>query len=239
MAPNRSLLSAARVFITRSARTSAVVIAPLAAVAVAHTAQAQVTFGVSVSSSGGFGPNGGNFFQSGFAVSALPTTNGITGVIQAQSGDLFTSGGTFSGLNGMLFFGSGSITGTLNASTVIPVAYNFNLSPDGSISGVSWQVFVDLNSDDQLVASGTGTGHISGTGTYTVNSTFTGSFYEPSLVVNYSSNASFSDLGVDMTGPGQGIAINSVPEPSTYALIFGAGALGLVYFRRQRRNATA
>jgi len=237
MAPNRSLLSAARAFINRSARTSAVVIAPLAAVAVAHTAQAQVTFGVPSNSSGGFGPEG--FSQSGFSASALPSFNGITGVIQAQSGSFLTSGGTVSGGVGILFFGSQLVTGTLNTSTVIPVAFDFNLSPDGSISNIHWVVSLNIGGSNQIIATGSAIGEISGSGVYTVGSDVTNPFYEPQFQVTYDSSASASSFGVDMTGPGQGVAINPVPEPSTYALIFGAGALGFVYFRRQRRNATA
>jgi hypothetical protein len=230
--PGRTLLSAAHAFIRGSAGAATLVIAPLAVVSLPTTAKAQIVFSVPTSSSGGTVPSG-DFTQTSFTASALPTYNGITGVIEAQSANLlFSSGGSGTA---RFYFGNGSVTGTLLTGTTIPVGYDFTISDTtGTFSALLWNVTMDIDGHSQTIASGSGFGTFSGTGDYVLPSDLSNTFYELELNVPITGASFDAQVNVDMTGLGNGIAIN-VPEPSTDAGILGLCAFGFVLLRRFRR----
>ncbi len=234
----RTLLSAARVFMRSSA---VVVIAPLAAVTLASNAKAQTVFFAS-GNSGFTNYSDGHFSSSGFSVSALPTFNNITGVKEAFSGSFIALSG-FTGQSATLAFGEYGLTGSnLNSGVNIPIAYNFTLIPNGA-TAVSWSLSMDIGSSNQTVASGTGTGLLTGTGLFTVGSTVnTPSFYSSQLNLVFTTAATNQGVSVVMDPSTAAFSINpltAVPEPVTTSLLFGFGALGFVLLRRSRRAATA
>jgi len=233
----RSLLTAARVFM----RTSAVVaIAPLAAVTLASTAKAQTVFFAS-GNSGFTNYSDGRFSSSGFSISALPTFNNITGVKEAFSGSFIALSG-FTGQSATLAFGDYGVSGiAVNSGVNIPIAYDFSLIPNGATT-VTWSLSLDIGGSNQTVASGTGTGLFTGTGSFAVGSTITPpSFYSSQLNLVFTTAATSQGVSVVMDSSTAAFSINpaTVPEPVTTSFLFGLGALGLVLFRRSRRAATA
>jgi len=219
-----------------STRVAALAIVPLAAVTLVNTARAQVVFSVPGGSSGGtntFGPppTPTNFFSS-----ALGSLNNITGEKQGVS----FAFSTYSGGAGTAraFLGGGSVTGTLPANTVIPVAYSFTLGATGGLTVSSWTLTLSINGATQTIAAGgAGTGVFAGSGNYTVGgSPVVGSFFDPQLAINFTT-PSGEALTLTMDSNTDGFAINAtaIPEPTTYAAVFGVGALGIALIRRWRR----
>jgi len=245
-----SLLSAAKNFIRKSAGSAVVVIVPLAAVTAASTAKAQTLFAsptVSTNSAGTVYVTGLNFSGGGvFYFSGGAGANNINLRRVGTTGYFYTESGAGTSANVTLSLFSTISGDPINPTTIIPVAYDFTLTKQsGSIGNVSWMAHAEIPGDDAyLIGSGTLTtasATFTGTGNYTVLDTilgYTASDFKVYLTLTYST-AYQQELAVIMNSSSQGFTINAaaIPEPSTYAMIFGLGALGFVIIRRSRRAA--
>lgn len=247
-----SLLSAAKNFIRKSAGTAVLAIAPLAAVSVAPEAQAQTvtTFGspglnISATSgatfvSGGLFPEGNRFvFGSGAPNNVTTTRFGV-------DGNLITASGTGSITTTLQIF-TGVTDVAIPASTYLPLAYDFTLSKQaGTIGTVNWSLQVNFTGDGSPVTIGSGSltsgsATFTGTGSYTTTGIVAADNtkdFNVFLYLTYTM-APGDNLFVGMNSASQGITLNAVPEPSTYAVLLGLGALGFVIVRRSRRSRAA
>ncbi len=242
-----TLLSAARSFIRKSAGTAVLAIAPLAAVSVAPEAKGQTIFQSITFSPGSSGsanttlafPSGSRFLIQG------ATNNNITAARMGVDGTIttdHTSGGTSVDI-GLLFFTT--VTNqAIPGSTVIPVSYDFTLSKQvGIVGNVGWDLSVFPSTEGFVTfASGTLT---TGSATFTGSGNFTTAGPVPAdlsadfnvLLRVFYTTAEDDVLFVGMNSAGQGVTINAIPEPSTYAALFGLGALGFAVLRRRFRPA--
>lgn len=241
-----TLLSAARDFIRKSAGTAVLVIAPLAALTAANEAKSQVIFDVPPNFSGG-----GSIFSSGsgtstagagtFFSSQLPQYGDIIGV-KMGLGDAqfnFSSSGSATGNAGVAFPLS-SFSGFISDGTIIPVAYNFTFTQTGLITLSSWHLYLVVAGNPELVANGTGAGTFTGASTdYVLSGDATDGTAYLELDFSYANAINGGVVHVLMNSSTQGISINAIPEPSTYAGLFGLGALGFVIVRRSRRAVAA
>lgn len=240
-----TLLDAARAFIHGSARTAAIAILPLAAVAVVKTAKAQAAFNVPSALSSGYGSNA-TTAPSNYFSSQLASLNNIQGVKEGVTA-VFTSNESTTGTNTLLF-GYASGTGAVPADTTIPIAYNFTLASTGSLAITSWVWTFSIsgsggsNSTSTIATGGSGGGTFSGTFDYITGATATVSpSYSDTLQVNYGSSSNGDTLTVTMNPSYQGLAVNAsaIPEPATNAALLGLAALGFAFFVRRRRRAAA
>jgi hypothetical protein len=242
-----TLLSAARNFIRKSAGTAVLAIAPLAAVSIAPEAEAQTIFGTpginvgygtgSASITDSF-PELNRFLSAGSAPNNLTTTRlGVDGTLTTTgSGSAIVTLTIFSAISAL----------DIPPSTIIPLAYNFTLNKQAGIAGnVSWSLASHINGDNYVnIANGTlttGSATFTGAGNYTTAGNVVGDNsldLEFILTLNYTTAAA-DVLAFQMNSASQGFTINAaaIPEPSTYAMIFGLGALGYVIIRRSRRTA--
>ena len=242
-----TLLSAARNFIRKSAGTAVLAIAPLAAVALAPEAKASAftTFGTpGMTFNYGTGsaliyetfPSGSKFHFPGSPANNLTTTR--LGV----DGTFFTSGSGNATITLTVFSSIGALD--IPGSTAIPLAYDFGLNKQaGSIGNVSWNLNAHITGESYVsLASGTlttGSATFTGSGNYTPSSLIPGDNsrdIEFILTLNYNTVAG-DILAVQMNSASQGFTINAIPEPSTYAALFGLGALGFAMLRRRFRPA--
>lgn len=245
-----TLLSAAKNFIRKSAGTAVLAIAPLAAVSVAPEAEAQTIFGtpgLNQSFTGGAiitgsFPEPNRFsFQGG-------TTNSITAMRFGVDGTFTTahvSGGNDT-VNTLHLF-TAVTNFDIPASTIIPFAYNFTLNQQsGSFNTpISWTLKAEFTGDTlSTIATGatsSGSQTFTGSGNYTTSLNISSDLskdFNVFLELTYESNQ-FAVLAVNMNSASQGFTVNAIPEPSTYAAIFGLGALGYVIVRRSRRARAA
>lgn len=234
----------------KSAGTAVLAIAPLAAVSVAPEADAQTIFGtpglnVSATSgatfvSGGIFPEGNRFLFGGGAPNNVTTTR--FGV----DGNLITVDGGGSITTTLQIF-TGVTTVAIPASTYLPLSYDFTLSKQaGSIGTVNWTLQVSFTGDGSPVTIGSGSlnsgsATFTGTGSYTTSGIVAADNtkdFNVFLLLSYSMSPG-DNLFVGMNSASQGITINAVPEPSTYAVLLGVGALGFVIVRRSRRGRAA
>lgn len=243
-----NLLAAAKSFMRRSAGSAALAIAPLAAISLANPAHAQAVFNTP-SSFGTANVSGSSFVSvtgpGGFFSSALPASNGITGVLFGANVSYTltsNSGGTL--VDQALKIGGSVSSGTFSGET-IPVAFSFTLSTPsgGSVSSLAWsvQIYKDNSLTGLSIASGTGVGSFTGSGTFNAG-TGTWNTYTIVLQASYVSGVNTTLALTTDQNNAQGFAINAtaIPEPSTYAAWFGFGA-GLVAAGRRllrRRSAT-
>lgn len=244
-----TLLSAAKNFIRKSAGTAVLAIAPLAAVSVAPEAEAQTLFGTpglnittggsGASTSASF-PSGSRFYFQGSATNNLTTTRlGVDGTFTT------TSSGS---ADPYLHLFSAVLNADIPISTVIPISYDFTLSKQVGIAGnVNWFLNAEIDSSSYvLLASGTLTGGsttFTGSADYTTTANVLSSgSNDVNLYLSFSYTTANGDvLFVGMDSASQGFTINAtpIPEPSTYAMLFGLGALGFVIIRRSRRSRAA
>ncbi len=245
-----TLLSAAKNFMRKSAGTAVLAIAPLAAISVAPEAEAQTIFGtpgLNQSFTGGAiitgsFPEPNRFsFQGG-------TTNSITAMRFGVDGTFTTahvSGGNDT-VNTLHLF-TAVTNFDIPASTIIPFAYNFTLNQQsGSFNTpISWTLKAEFTGDTlSSIATGatsSGSQTFTGSGNYTTSLNISSDLskdFNVFLELTYESNQ-FAVLAVNMNSASQGFTVNAIPEPSTYAAIFGLGALGYVIVRRSRRARAA
>jgi len=246
-----TLLSAAKNFMRKSAGTAVLAIAPLAAVTAASTAQAQTFFSaptVLTDSNGDITVSDTNFSGGVFSFSNGTGPNNLAVFRIGTEGFFYTESGMGTAANVTLSLFSNISGDAINPATVIPVAYDFTLTKQvGSIGNVNWMLHAEIPGDDAyVIGSGTLTtssATFTGTGNYTVLGTIPGDGsmdFKVYLSLTYTT-AFAQELAVAMNSGSQGFTINAaaIPEPSTYAMIIGIGALGVVLVRRSRRSRAA
>lgn len=215
----------------RLVRLAALILAALVSVA----AFGQVTLSNSGESWGGFG----NQVSPDYFTAQSFSTDAYAASYQLASVTLSMSNvqGSPSGFALRLYSDNSGAPGTLLET----LSGNNNPTTAGSFSYTSGGTTLNSSSTYWLVASAT-TGNASSDyydwrGTYSTNETTTGG---PTWLIGnnyyYSSNSG-SSWNIQ-TGVMQ-FSLSTVPEPSTYAAIFGVCALGFVSYRRYRLKKTA
>ncbi len=185
-----------------------------------------------------------------------PVVNNLTG-LTFGNGFTMSATGPDSGAYNNSFKIAGNISGdAIAAGTLLGISYDFALAKNhlSAFTGtgvVTWTLsFSDsVNTSSQQIATGSFGGLSATFGGTGSNYSFTsgvgaGATFLATLNVSYFGD--WPPLGPVVTGTmsdtgfgGGGITLNAaaIPEPSTYAAIVGAGALGLVVWRRRRSPA--
>lgn len=221
-------LSRAKHFIAKKASKLALAVVPLAALAVATPAKANVIFDV--------GSNCGAFFTggSGSCFTGSPSASG--GNSSAGWVQMFGTGFTADGNSGG-FFASGGANGALLAGSV-PVSWDFSVT-SGS-GAFFYDVFFDLffsggsvGFDSSNVASAPT--EITGSGSIILPSGGVGIIgYD----IGLNTNAANSSFGYTLTVPGGSTLdlnpASGVPEPAT--LLFTAVGGGMLLMLRRRKK---
>jgi hypothetical protein len=224
----------AKSLMQKTARTTALVIVPLAAAVSAHAGA------ISALPTSNFScvtiDNGASGGCSGGAVQ-LGASNGVAGV------QLFTTGSiSFSNSGGELILSTnGDISGgTLLSGTTLPLAWDFILSPTGTSDLIGWQLVFTLDVSGSPIGSfttsGLGNGTITGTGSLqTTADASTNVSLIGDLTWTGDSNADTIDVSVpggssfDFNSPG------GVPEPASTGLV-AAGLAWLGWRLRKIRR---
>jgi len=238
----------AKQLLLETARTSALVIVPLAA---AITAQANVIVSVPPLTSlpsGGFACSGGGAC-SGAGVSPISGgSDGITGISFYTDGSQsigFTSGGTYNLT--LTMSAGGSSSGSLPAS--IPVDWDFDISTTNpGISVNDWSLTFEMSSSGAggsnlgtVTEMGSGTGTFEGADTLKLSGAPPSSLYETAVLTVGISGSSSGNIDVDVVA-GSSFDFNgapvpaSTPEPASFGL-FGAGVAFMGALLRRRRKA--
>lgn len=235
-------VSKAKNLILQTARTTALVIMPLAAAVSAQAGSISLpTTGASCTVAGG---DSGSSCKGGDALVNPDPGVGVRGL------SFFTSGGQSfflsSGSATLILSDHGTLTGgSIAAGTVIPLKWDFTLSSSsGSIT--SWIIGFDLGSSftngdyGSNTFSGSGTGHFTGSGSLTIASggiAAGASVFESGLISI--SVSSFTQLGVNVPPDASldfgNSVTSSVPEPASVGMI-GAGLAFLGALVRRRRK---
>jgi hypothetical protein len=183
-----------------------------------------------------------------------PSSNNITGQTFGNSFDIHHDVGP--GTADTAFIIGGVFGGSpITAGTNLAISYNFSLAKNAFVDGdVNWFLkFSDSVNNPglsvggaSLIASGTLSGAgatssaFSGSGSYNFTSGVTsGDTFRAFIEVVYSGSIAMQPPTVtgtmNNTGfGGEGITIAAIPEPSTYGVLFGLGALGLAVYRRRQ-----
>ena len=225
-----------------SSRAAALAIVPLAAVQLASSAKAQAVFALPGNANSVFAS--GNSYNApgsptGYFQATLPTVSGIAGALVGASFSVTInnssgSGGYYSST--LKFSVSG---GTAFPAATIPVTYSFTLGETGGTDVATWNLKLFTSDNITTLVSGSGLGLKTGTVNYTIGSTTTDGSYSLELFTDFSSAQAPRTFSITMDqGAGQGIALNAtaIPEPSTYATWFGAGAVLFAFWRRSLRR---
>jgi hypothetical protein len=229
----------ARALMAKTARNAALIVVPLAAAAsAAHAGEVYLpTTPVTCAYN-----NGGSSGSCSGGASPINTDpgNGIYGVSLFTTSPVFfssSSGGSLTlSVNGDL---SG---GGISSGTVIPLAYDFSITPSGSETPSSWSLEYSIHSsgfnDGFMTVSGSGSGTIAGTASLTL-----GTLIPSDSLVQIVADLSWSSVtgtgGFFISVPGDGtFDVNSVssstPEPGTMGLL--ASALAWVGWRFRQRG---
>jgi hypothetical protein len=185
------------------------------------------------------------------STSSIVVTSGATFDVSGLSGGFtFGSGQTLGGsgsINGLTTFASGSHLAPGNSPGTITFTNGVTLN-NGSILDFE----LGTTSDLIRVSGGLLTGSASAGG-ITLNLANSGGFAPATYILFDFTGATTSSfdlsdftLGSTISGYTYSLALNgnaleltsvatAIPEPSTYALIFGAGVLGVAGYRRRRR----
>jgi len=187
------------------------------------------------------------------------TSGGITAETVGQSFTATANGtGTQAGTAAWLY--DGTISGASIASgTVMPISWDFTVAKNAGItSAVTWTLYFDGDRHGSSASTQIATGTLNyvfgstsatftGSANYTYSATANpGDFFRTYLEVAFTTNSAASQGVVTVTMNdtgfgGQGITLNAtaIPEPSTYAALAGAVALGLAAWHRRRRARAA
>jgi hypothetical protein len=225
-----------------TARTSALVIVPLAA---ACTAQASTIYALPTSNFSC--TNSAEFACPGAGVSTIGNSGGIAGASFYTSSSQnigFTSGGGVDFTLTMSAYGSSS--GSLPAS--IPVDWDFKIIPPQGITISGWSLTFDLsdtavgNGDlGTVTETGSGNGPFQGAATMTLASGSPSNLYETAiLTVDTGGEGDGGYVAVDVFSGNSfdfnGAPVSSAPEPASVGL-FGAGIAFMgALLRRRNRN---
>jgi hypothetical protein len=231
----------AKALIRSHARSAALVIAPLAAAVSAHAGSINLPTGNYTCSYTVDGASGGGGNCSGGAYTLAGSGSQIGGTRFYLSGglDLGSSGGS------ILMTASGTVGQALASGTVIPVAWDFELT---ALTDPPWTLTYTLGdiTTSTILATGEFSGNNSGTVTNTgmLTTTAASSSGDNIGLKVLLTEAGDPEGGVDVQVeiPHNGsldfnpIGNSSVPEPSTLGLL-GSGLAGLGYLWRKRRKA--
>ncbi|HVS53743.1 MAG TPA: autotransporter-associated beta strand repeat-containing protein [Opitutaceae bacterium] len=210
----------------------------------------------------------GGFSKTGPGTLVLSGANLFTGTTSVNGGKLFVNGslaGAVSVGNGAILGGSGTINGLGTIQSGAHLAPGVSVGTLTFTSGLTLNsgsildFDVGTGSDKIFVTGGTLSGPVTGSitlnlsnsggfvaGTYTLfdftGASIAGSSFDTtdfvfgSLPAGTSANYSLSIVSnqLQLTS-----TVSAVPEPSTYAALIGAAALGAAGWRRRRRAATA
>lgn len=197
-------------------------------------------------------PNSGIASVGSTFSSTGPVNGGVTGLTFGQSFRVGTNGtNTQAGTAAWLYDGTHS-GDTIASGTVLPIGYNFDLAKNSLISSnVTWTLyFRDGGSAEVAVASGvlsSASATFSGTADYTYTATVSApatfrAYLDVSFTNNLAVGQGFVDVTMTNTGfDGGGITLGTaaIPEPSTYAMIFGAIGLAAAVWRRRTQTTRA
>lgn len=197
-------------------------------------------------------PNSGIASVGSTFSSTGPVNGGVTGFTFGQSFRVGTNGtNTQPGTAAWLYDGNHA-GDTVASGTVLPIGYNFTVAKNLLISSnVTWTLyFRDGGSSDVAVASGvlnSASATFIGTANYTYTSTVSApatfrAYLDVSFTNNLAVGQGFVDVTMTNTGfDGGGITLGTaaIPEPSTYAMIFGAVGLAAAVWRRRTQATRA
>ncbi len=206
---------------------------------------------------------GGVTVQSGGTLHALNSAGSATGsgAVTVQSGGTLAGGlegfGTSSDQTGFI---AGPVTinsggriapGMVGEYEIGTLTFNGGLTLTGG-SILDFQLGGPTTTDSMRVASGTFAGPSSGTVTINFSNFEDGFGLGSYTLINYTTatgtsnlSASSFSLGSTVAGYSYGLSlagstlqlnVSAIPEPSTYAAIFGAFALGLAIYRRRQAS---
>ncbi len=188
--------------------------------------------------------SGANTFSGGTTVSAGVLTLGASNALSGATGSVTVNGGKLNSsvsaatLGGNLVFSSGTISPNDTGVGTLTLAAGKSFSMSGGTLALNLgTAFDQITGTGALSLTGgtiafdtTGAG-FSYTSSYQIFSGFGNTSFSALTLSGYDSVnylASISDSGV------LSFATAGIPEPSTYAAIFGATALGLAAWRRRR-----
>jgi PEP-CTERM motif len=243
----------AKALMMKTARTTALVIVPLAAAVSAHAGAILPTSNLTCSATDGFGSTSNctsSVGESQFA--ALGGIQGISFFTTSGSIGFSSSGGGTDSITLKIGAG-GTLTGNLTQNDPVAFAFSFNLPSGGSL--LNWSInmafgtaFGNCNYACSTITGGAASGSFfpeSGSMTIPITIPFpsgiaSGSaFWETATISAQVSGASFVQINIPSaaTLDFNSVAASSVPEPGSVGLM-GSGLAFLGYlFRRRRRKA--